>query len=382
VASVRTRAVVSRLSPALGIFALITLYLLLDAALMRLCAPGADWAPLWAAGHFAWVDPARAYDFSAVTLHQQPVIGPSTPRPFIYPPTALMLFAPFALLPFYLSLAAFILPSLVLFIRASAKVEAAPSLLVTAPPVMLAIIVGQPTLLVAALLFGALALLPDDENRAGALIGICAVIKPPLLLLAPVALCAGGHWRAIRIAAVSAATLCAASVLLFGLDPWWAWLAALPRFQALVAGFEPLARNAVTPYATAARLGVSTTATMAIAVPIAIAGTVFAFRRSRDLSVRLVALVGGALLVSPYAMDYELAAFAPVIASIRIRGFKDTVVPAVWAGSLFVNASVVGLLAAYGWAAAKLIGEMRQSETMARCLSGSMLPPDRTATVP
>jgi len=51
--------------------------------------------------------------------------------------------------------------------------------------------------------------------------------KPHLALLVPVALAAGGHWRAFGAAAVTVAVVVGLSVALFGVEPWRAYLAEL-----------------------------------------------------------------------------------------------------------------------------------------------------------
>lgn len=333
---------------------LVGAFVVLDCALLSLFAPGNDWAPLWAAGHVAWTDPSRAYDFAYVTAQQQPLVGHLGERPFVYPPTALLLFAPFALLQFQLSMAVFVAASLFLLGWAASRLGSKPILLFLAPPVVLAALAGQPTLAVVGLALAALLDLDEHERRAGVLLGIAAVLKPPLLILAPIALAGGRHWRSLEAAGATAAGGVAVSAALFGLDPWLHWIAALPKFQSLVATFEPLLRNTVTPNATALRLGLAGGWTLLACALVAIPISAFAFARSKEVAPRLVILIGGALLVSPYGMDYELAALAPAVAAMRIRKATDLLVPGAWAASLFANAGVIGLIAVYCWAVWRL----------------------------
>jgi hypothetical protein len=56
-------------------------------------------------------------------------------------------------------------------------------------------------------------------------------------------------------------------------------------------------------------------------------------------------------------MNYELAALAPAVAALPIRKPKDVIIPAIWAIGLFVTFSLLGLLAAYGWALARLVSQ-------------------------
>jgi hypothetical protein len=320
----------------------------------HIIVPGSDWGPLWVAGHLAWSDAASAYDFRLVSALQEPLFGPLGDRPFVYPPSALLLFAPLSQLPFMLSFAVFTLGSLALFARAARPLGPQVALMLLAPPVALAALAGQPTLFVVALVLLGLAQLDRNAVLAGVLFGIAGMIKPPLLLLAPVALAGGGYWRAFIAAGVAAGAIGLLSLALFGLDAWLTWLTVLPRFKDFVIGFPPLLRNAVTPYAMAVRLGWLPDAATALAALVAVPLAWFAFARSRDLAVRLAALVGGALLISPYAMNYELAALAPAVAAARPDKRGDVLVLSVWGTSLFATASLAGLLAGYVWLLARL----------------------------
>ena len=90
-------------------------------------------------------------------------------------------------------------------------------------------------------------------------------------------------------------------------------------------------------------------------LPIAVLVTLTIFVRCEDWRTRMVAVVGGSLLVSPYAMNYELAALAPVVLTMRREKLVDLAVPLVWAVALFFNASLAGLAAVYLWAAVRAL---------------------------
>jgi hypothetical protein len=341
---------------------LIAAYFVFDGVLLGLFGFGDDWAPLWVAGRLAWTDPSKIYDFAYVTQLQVPLVHPDAQRPFVYPPTALLFFSPLAILPFQLSLALFVASSVAALERASSSLGAKPLLWLLAPPVVLAAIAGQPNLIVTALIVYALIALPRAETKAGMLLGIAAAVKPPLLILAPLALVAGRHWRALGSAAATASALVLLSVLLFGIGIWQDWLASLPSFQALVTGYEPLLRNTVTAHATAIRFGIDPWLPSLLCALLAAVAVFLVFARSTDPAVRLVTLVGGALLVTPYGMNYELAALAPAVGTISLRRMRDGVVPAVWAFSLFLNLSVIGLVATYCWGVAKLLRTFRADD--------------------
>ena len=78
---------------------------------------GIDFLPMWAAGHEAFVHPGRIYDFVRLTWFQEPLLGAFRgERPFVYPPTALLAFAPFGRLPFFWANAIWTSASLVLIL--------------------------------------------------------------------------------------------------------------------------------------------------------------------------------------------------------------------------------------------------------------------------
>ena len=61
------------------------------------------------------------------------------------------------------------------------------------------------------------------------------------------------------------------------------------------------------------------------------------------------------MLVTPYAMNYELALFAPAVLSIPLSSSRRLVLPTLWAASLCSGASLVGLAAVYSWAAFRVL---------------------------
>src|SRR4029077_14185637 len=93
------------------------------------------------------------------------------------------------------------------------------------PPVLWTLGLGQNALLTAGL-FGAAALLLDRRPALAGLFFGALCYKPHFGLLVPVALAAGGHWRAFAAAFLSAAAPCLASLCLLCLKPWRDYLAA------------------------------------------------------------------------------------------------------------------------------------------------------------
>jgi Glycosyltransferase family 87 len=335
---------------------LLVCFVLLDFILLSIFGYGGDWSPLWVAGRLARSDPAGLYDFAMVTKLQLPILGDVLVRPFVYPPSALLLFAPLSVIPFWISLACVSIGWSLCLALASSRAETDRLLLLVSPPVVLAAMTGQPTLLVAALAAAGFTRLKSDEVSAGVLLALAAMLKPTLLLMAPVGLLTGRHWRALASAGVTACAIVILSTMLFGVAPWLAWIGALPRFREVFDSFPALYRNGITPYAFALRMGFASDWVTLPMLTLATGITGAAFMRTDEWRARFVLVLGGSLLASPYAMNYELAAFAPVVLTMRRERLTDLWLPIVWASALFANASLVGLVAIYAWAVVRAFG--------------------------
>jgi Protein of unknown function (DUF2029). len=86
---------------------------------------------------------------------------------------------------------------------------------------------GQNGLLTAALAATALWNLEKRPILAGVLIGVLS-IKPQLGILFPIALIAGGYWRTLWVAGMSALLFMGGSVAVLGIDTFQAWLQVIP----------------------------------------------------------------------------------------------------------------------------------------------------------
>lgn len=285
---------------------------------------GIDFLAIWSGVRVALEQPDRLYDFAAVTHSQQWLLGEgSKVRPFVYPPSAALLFLPFGLVGFWTAYAGFILLTGALYFAAARRISrgiAPLVLLALAPPVVLSGLIGQLSFLIGGLVLLAL-LLRDRPIVAGALLGIAAALKPQLLVLFPLALALEGRWRALAAAFATGGLVCLGSLAVFGVSAWTDWLAALPRFARLVADDPDLMRNVVTPIGALVRMGVGGPAlAVAQAACVALAAGLvwWTFRRAGSPGQRLTALIGAGLLITPYAMQYEIAILAPAVAALAV----------------------------------------------------------------
>ncbi len=282
-----------------------------------------DFTVFWTAGRFALGDASRVYDSEALTAAQSWAIDPSHgPRPFPYPPTALLLFIPFGLMPFWAAYWIWIGMGLAAFWSAVRRVATgwAVPLSLASPHAVLVCILGQTTLVVGSIVIWSLTLLEKRPLLAGALIGIAAGLKPQVVVLAPVALVSANHWRALGMSVVALLVFMLAT-LPFGPGVWLEWFQALGSLpeDVEVHGLNPLG---ATPWMAGRVLGFDPAdllllQVVEVFVAIALVWSAFKFR---DLGLRLSALIFGSFLASPYAMRYDLATLAPVFATALLSG--------------------------------------------------------------
>lgn len=280
--------------------------------LSQIQAAGADYSCLWGGAGASLNDPGRVYDFRHVSDLQGWPLGPHALRPYIYPPSALLIFVPFAVLPYWWGYGLWVLATGALFLWGGMKARG-PWWLILLPTSVLVAYCGQVTFLIGGLVSAGLAL-RERRILAGVLLGAAAAVKPQLLVLAPLALIAEARWRTLVAAGATGFALCAASAAIWGPQVWLEWLAAVPRFQQQVIFSNPaLVEDAVTPYAALAAHGLNGAWAYLLA-PLAVGLVWRVFRSKAELPDRLIALFGATLLITPYAMNYELALFASPVA--------------------------------------------------------------------
>jgi hypothetical protein len=288
-----------------------------------------DYTVYWAAARLALVNPSLIYDDLAVTITQGWIIELRTGlRPWAYPPSALLPLLPFSGLPFKWSFAAFTGLTFAAFLIAAKSLlgerwKAGIALVAFSDAVLFGAFNGQMTFLIGALVIGGLLLLPKRPLMAGVLIGIAAALKPQLLVLAPLALIACRQYRALWGALAGGGAMGLLSLPL-GISLWLDWLKSLPKFVETVESLDIWDRG-VTPSAMLWNLGIEGPVQVAVSLLFAILAAIAVwnvFRSTVDPSTRLVALVGGGLWCSPYAMNYELAILMPAAAGFLLRGAR------------------------------------------------------------
>ena len=273
-----------------------------------------DFTMFWMGGRFGLFAPSLLYDVDALTAAQAGLrIGAKPgPLPFIYPPTTLPFLVPFALVPFWPAYALWTIAGAVAFWTAARRLTSGwiATLSVFSPAGVLVLILGQTSFMVGAAILWSLALLRERPILSGALMAVAAAIKPQSAILAPVAFIAARNWRAL-IAAGCTWLVIAFVSLAFGPRLWLDWIEDLPSFHEILVYWK-LYQLGATPLMLARFLHLDPTAFLVAGV---VAGVAVAWigMKSDDLNTRALAFVGGTMLASPYAMNYELVMMAPML---------------------------------------------------------------------
>ncbi len=306
------------------------LYVLLKVQIL-----GADYSCFWAGAKTALTHPSLLYDFKHNTDVQGWPLGPRDVRPYIYPPSALFVFIPYALLPFKAGLALWVATTGALYLWAAKRTGAPWWLVAFSPCFLLVVDCGQMPFIMGGLVIGALTL-KDRPRLAGIMLGVAACLKPQFVILAPLAFALERRWSTLIVAAITGVVICCASALIWGPQIWLDWLAALPRFKQLVTTNHGLISTGATPYAWLTGAGFKGAWAYLLA-PVALGAIWLAFREGMDWPDRLLALFGGTLLITPYAMNYEYVLLAPAVAAYlaRIRDPRWPIYGLAAAGFLF-----------------------------------------------
>ena len=298
---------------------------------------GTDFIVFHAGGDVARGEGANAvYDNEAIyAAHQRALDDPSPDwGPFLYPPVFIFAALALAPLPYALALLLFMGTTGALFAfatRALAGFPGVPVALAAFPATLLCLTQGQTGFLIAGLFAAGLALL--FAGRAG-LAGLCfglLAIKPQFGLLIPVALAAGGHWRAFAFAALGAGATVLAPTIAFGLDIWrdFARAARFARTFILEDGGIGY-HKIISAFAQARLLGAplaAAYAAQAIAAAVAAALVFRLWRGGASDERKGAGLILGALIATPYVVEYDLVLLAPAAALIlkeaMRNGFRD-----------------------------------------------------------
>jgi hypothetical protein len=308
-----------------------------------------DFINVWAAGRLV-VDglPAQAYDWDVQKQIEVATLGQDFVGYFAwhYPPPFLFVASLLARLPYQLAFIGWVAVSFVPFLvamRAIVGHRFGFLLALAIPMVFINALVGQNGFLTAALIGGALYLIPVRPVLAGICLGLLTY-KPQYGLLFPIALIAAGHWRVFVSAAVTAVVLAGASWLAFGLESWLAFFQWMPKFSQafLTEGKAPWWKMQsifalVRYFGGTEPLGWAFHWVLTASVAVVMA---LIWRSRVPYTLKAAALAAGALLTTPYLFMYDMMVLAiPVAFLVRIglkTGFRAGELPALGAAAALI----------------------------------------------
>jgi alpha-1,2-mannosyltransferase len=292
---------------------------------------GADFSNFYSAAALARTQsPAATYDFTQMRAAQVKTIG-ANPKSiaglcWTYPPIFLLLLLPFSFLPYFASLAVWLLATLLGYLKILLRI--APSrqtlwLALAFPGTFQNAIHGQNGFLSACILGGGLLLLESHAFLGGIILGFLSY-KPQLAVLIPVALIAGRHWKALAGASLSFLGLVLASLLIMGTGVWLAFWESIPFARKLFeSGAFPIFKGG-TAFNAALLAGASYEVArdlQAIIMIGAVIAVFFVWSRNTSSPVRNSVLVLSILLFTPHAYPYDFVLLALPIAWMGWQGY-------------------------------------------------------------
>jgi alpha-1,2-mannosyltransferase len=315
---------------------------------------GTDFSSFYAAGSLVLDGrAAEVYNMAAHYAREQQIFGADTPfYGWLYPPIFLLIATPLASMPYPVALAVWQITSLTLYlamigaivgrIRSQGLKTDRIWLPIAAgfPAVFINLGHGQNGFLTAGLFGAALLALPTRPLVSGVLFGLLAY-KPQFAMVVPIALLAGGQWRAILAAGLTVMALLGFISLAFGIDLWLSFAASAETSRTLLleqgnVGFEKLQSVFATVRIWGGGVPLAYTLQGIVSAAI-VAGTAWTWRSPCDADLKAALLVIATLLASPHVLDYDLVVLAPAIAFMfrhginrGFRPFEISLLAAAW----------------------------------------------------
>ncbi|NNF78955.1 MAG: DUF2029 domain-containing protein [Rhizobiales bacterium] len=293
---------------------------------------GTDFSNVWSAGQMARSGrAAEAFDPKPHHAEQQAIFKDEA-IPFYgwhYPPFFLIIAALLALFPYTIGWLIWMAATLPLYVYAMRSIIADKTAVLAAlgfPAVFINFAHGQNGFLTAALAGGAMVLLRRSEWLAGILLGLLAY-KPQFGLLIPIALAAGGYWRAFAGATATVLGLVAVSLAVFGTEVWFALFehSSFTRKVVLEAGgtgWEKIQSvfSALRMWGVPVSMAYAAQAAVVLALACAVA---WLWRSKAAFELKAAGLLTASLAATPYLLDYDLVALAPVIGFMTVLGLRE-----------------------------------------------------------
>jgi hypothetical protein len=295
---------------------------------------GRDFINWWTAAKAALDgDVMTLFDFDTFHDLQQTLLKESLEfRNWSYPPHIIPWIMWLGLMPYTMAFAVWTALTFIAYAFAVAYKRAKPWIvtlfLMLAPSTCINAIEGHTGFLTAALLVGGLRLLDEAPIAAGVLFGFLSV-KPHFGLMLPIALVAGRYWRTIGATLVTTLLLVAASIYLFGMEPWQAFLdITMPAQRDLLeADIGQLYQiMMISPFMTMRLSGYSLMTAYSVTGVVALVAAlavIYVFRYSRSNELRGAVTITTTFLASPYMFNYDTPAMSAVVVAMIMLALDE-----------------------------------------------------------
>lgn len=295
---------------------------------------GRDFLNFWMYGLAAATpDPGRFYDPAIYNGALAALLGPDYPgQNWSYPPSVMLVAAPFAALSYLPALACWTAAGVLLFVvvvRSDLKDWRALLAVVLSPAAVFCLMSGQSSFVTAAMLIAIFAWLDRRPIAAGVLIGLLT-LKPQLGLFVPVMLIASGRWKVLAVATATTMAIVGATTAAFGPQAWIDFVVMGIPVQNIVLADPDLIGTPFRPtiFATMRLVGATYPVAMAVQAcfsALAIGAVVWAFRFRRRADPHGLAALFFACSVfgSPYLQSYDLLPMTFAIVVLLATGRLD-----------------------------------------------------------
>jgi hypothetical protein len=282
--------------------------------IVPLSAPtSTDFVSFYAAGSLVNAGtPELVYDQAAHDAAEERATAPGVEyRFFYYPPVFLLLCAPLARLPYLAAFLVFEGVTLIFYLIVMRNILDERSFaglvpILAFPAVFWTLGLGQNAFLTAAL-FGAGTLCIDRRPITAGLLFGALCYKPHFGLLVPVALAAGGHWRAFAAAFAAAAALCLSALMLFGWATWSDFFTTIAASHATFESGRVSFGGLVSPFGAVLLLGGNSATAYAVQAGATLSALVgFVWRSGLALPIRAATLAAATLVAIPVILIYDL----------------------------------------------------------------------------
>ncbi len=313
---------------------------------------GGDYVAFWGAAKA--VTQGEAAEIYEMKNFEEHLLEEGPPRErygltWQYPPTYYFFVLPLALTPFFFGYVLWTFGTFALFLgvmRKTMSLQWTGVFLIAALPVCFnAVITGQNGFLTASLLVLAVAMPDKRPIMAGIAAGLLT-FKPQLGVLLPFAYMAAGCWRAFFTAGITALLMVAASIGVFGIETWQAFINSIINVSEGVKNAVYPIHKMPTVYAAFHKSGVPQNIAMilqGLAAFSAIGLILYVWRKVKDWELRAAILIAAAFLCTPYAYYYEMTILVfPAVVLVRqalrtgFLRFEELSLALLWAIPIFL----------------------------------------------